>query len=145
MNNLPKWQYPGIAPVFNDFESATALEATAKVYAAMNKLIEECNTLADELSREMASFSGGTAAEIQNFKETVEKRMCHKFDDLNARMGEIKVEILKFNNEWLAQHTTAVLPAVSAADNGLLLGVRNGVWAKVELIYDPNTEALGFG
>ena len=43
MNNLPIWNYPGTLPAFQDTESLTALEATAKVYAAMRKLIEEYN------------------------------------------------------------------------------------------------------
>lgn len=145
MEKLPLWRYPGTAPAFKDTESVTALEAAAKLYGAMNKLIEEYNSTISELNTQMENFTGGTANEIQNFKETVTKQLCEKFNDLNAQMGKIKVEILNFNNAWLAQYTTAVLPTVSAADNGKLLGVSGGVWGKVNLVYNPETESLGFG
>lgn len=145
MNKLPLWRYPGTAPAFHDVESATALEAGAKVYGAMNKLIEEYNSLATELNKEIENFTGGTAQEIQNFKETVDRRLCEKFNDLNARMGEIKAELLAFNNAWLGQYTNAALPGATAADNGKLLGVVDGTWAKVGLVYNPVTESLEFG
>ena len=57
MNLLPKWVLPSTSPAFHDFESATVLEQTAKVYAALNSMITEYNKFADEVNGLLTNFT----------------------------------------------------------------------------------------
>lgn len=66
MNRLPKWVLTNKYPAFYDTESASVIEQTAKVYGAMNTLIDEYNAFVDSVNENMATFE---AEEIQKFEE----------------------------------------------------------------------------
>lgn len=50
MNTLPKWVLANPIPAIHDFESLTVLEQTARIYGAMNQLINEWNKMIEQLS-----------------------------------------------------------------------------------------------
>ncbi len=83
MRKLPHWVLPNRNPAFYDSESATAIEQTAKVYAAMNELIDNYNAFVDsvtsanetfqaELTGETNTFAVGLRQEFQDFIDIVE-------------------------------------------------------------------------
>ena len=57
MQLLPKWTMLRPMPVLYDTESATAIEMVGKVYGAMNELIKEYNSFADEVNTKLGSFT----------------------------------------------------------------------------------------
>ena len=50
MNKLPKWVLANPFPALHDFESLTVIDQTARIYGAMNQLIEEWNKMIEQLS-----------------------------------------------------------------------------------------------
>jgi hypothetical protein len=50
MNTLPKWLLANPFPALHDFESLTVIDQTARIYGAMNQLIEEWNKMIEQLS-----------------------------------------------------------------------------------------------
>lgn len=132
MNLLPKWRLTGALPSVNDFESATAIEMVAKVYNAMNGLINEYNEFADQINKDVSNFTESGQQEIANFKESVEERIRCKFNDLDASLAKIKTDLVTYTNDYLA--TVPALPVVSASDNAKFMSVVNGTWAAVYLI-----------
>lgn len=50
MNTLPKWVLANPFPAIHDFESLTAIDQTARIYGAMNQMIDEWNKMIEQLS-----------------------------------------------------------------------------------------------
>ena len=50
MNTLPKWALANPFPALHDFESLTVIDQTARIYGAINQLIEEWNKMIEQLS-----------------------------------------------------------------------------------------------
>ena len=71
MQLLPKWVLPPTMPAIYDLESGTALEMTAKVYGAMNTLIEEYNKFADSVNEHMKTFTESETEKRTEFEKTV--------------------------------------------------------------------------
>lgn len=68
---LPKWIMTSKHPAFYDAESGSAIEQTAKVYGAMNKLIEEYNAFVDELNKKINEFEAGVTTSNEEFKTCI--------------------------------------------------------------------------
>lgn len=161
MNQLPIWMLTE-KPAFNDHESFTVLEASAKVYAAMRDLIAEYNKFAQDLQKEIESFTGSSREEIENFKEYVEKRLQDRFNSMDQAMAKIsadmKKEIIDLNSENVADMNAMndamnqamnqmnaemiqrvqeiqgdVIPYSGTSPEGSFLRVVNGVWTAVEI------------
>lgn len=133
-------------PAIYDLESATPTEMVAKIHGAMNTLINNYNNFVVEMEKEMQTLSQGSATEIQNFKESVEKRIGAQFDELNAQFLKLRADLLEYAAQYLAENVEGVLPPITTADNGKLLQAVNGVWTPVTptFTYDPETETLNF-
>lgn len=127
INKLPIWNYPGKRPAFQDTESLTVLEASAKVYATLNEMIDDYNKFYEEVTKEFNELSEATSEEIQNFKDNVEERLCEKFHEIDERLAIIKQD---------------TLPEVSEADNNKILAVIDGNWTTASITYDEATESL---
>lgn len=67
MQLLPKWVLTNPLPGVYDLESGTATEMTARVYAAMNNLIEEYNAFADSINNKITEFTGTTEEQYNLF------------------------------------------------------------------------------
>jgi len=68
MRKLPIWNLTTKRPAFYDMESLTAVEQTAKIYGAMQELIDEYNTFATELNKSIEEFEKGTNQDLECFK-----------------------------------------------------------------------------
>lgn len=66
---LPHWVLTDGFPAFYDTESATAIEQTARLYAAMEKLIDDYNTFVDQVNEEITKFENGTHKDMGRFKK----------------------------------------------------------------------------
>ncbi len=87
MKKLPYWILTDEFPSFYDCESKTAVEQTARVYGAMQKLIDEYNKFIDDLNAELENFENGTTEDVELFKMGVNQ----KFDDFVA-IVELKLK-----------------------------------------------------
>lgn len=56
MDFLPKWVLTRSLPAFKDGESATALEQSYRLYKAMQELIDDYNTFAENVNVKMTEF-----------------------------------------------------------------------------------------
>ena len=130
MEMLPKWVLPPTLPSIYDHESFTALEMVAKVYGAMNTLIEEYTAFASELQAAVTEFKTkmendselfaiGLRQEFQDFIDVVELRL----DAQDKALAELSV-----NTEQIARDIVN-----TAIKSGSLYVVEE---------YDPATEEL---
>lgn len=143
--NLRPWLLQPF-PATYDLESATPTEMVAKIHGAMNTLIDNYNKFIVDMEKEMQTLSQGSATEIQNFKQSVEKRIGDQFNELNAQFIKLRADLLEYTAQYLAENVEGVLPVITSADNGKLLQAINGVWTPVTptFTYDPETETLNF-
>lgn len=108
MEALPKWVLVNHLPAIHDFESLTVIEQTARIYGAMNQLIEEYNKFAADLrndvqnfetnvSKETEMFAIGLRQEFQDFIDVVELRLESQdqtLSDAVSNMEQITREIV---------------------------------------------------
>lgn len=136
---LPKWALPPTMPSAYEFESATALEMTAKVYGAMSQMIKDYNTFADEINEEIRSFTGSSSEEIQNFKKSIEQRLICEFNKMDAAFAKMKTDTVKYADGKISEIYEQYL-------DGQITQVINQKIAAGEiditLVYDPETESL---
>ena len=139
MRLLPKWALVTQPTAIYDLESVTPLQQTARVYGAMQEMIREYNTFADLINKEISEFVGSSEVEIQNFKESVEKRICCKFNEMDAAFSKMKVDIVHYMDDKIVekyqqtihdQLSQIVSEKIAAGD------------IDIRLTYDPETESL---
>jgi hypothetical protein len=136
---LNNWILPNGIPSAYDWESATALERTAKLNGAVQMLIEDYNKFIDELTAEIKSFTGSTAAEIAEFKQIVEQRLRCKFEDLDARIAEFNIGVKTLVTEEAERvYTEHVDGYIDQAINEKIVSGD----IELTLVYDPETESL---
>lgn len=142
---LPKWVLPSVSSIY-DLESATLSEMVPKLYGAMRNMIEDYNKFADEINAEIETYTESGSNSIQEIRESVERRLICKFNDLDSRFGAIKMELAAYAEKYLQENVQGSLPIVSAADNGKFLQAQDGKWIPVSpaFVYDPETESLTF-
>ena len=79
------------------------------------------------------------SAEIAEFKQTIEKRLICKFNDLDARYNEIKVDMLRYADDKIAAVYESYL------DEQLSRLISEKIASgdiNITLVYDPETESL---
>lgn len=75
MNLLPKWVLANHFPALHDFESLTVIEQTARVYGAMQTLINEYNAFAEATNEQLASFTDEETEARKEFELQITKVM----------------------------------------------------------------------
>ena len=134
IDNLPKWNIADSNPAFYEYESATAIEMVAKLYAKVKELIESHNTFTDEMTKAFEEFkqavndnfelfSTELRQEFQDFIDVVEL----KIKDQDAKIDDA-VDYMKNK-------------IVSTTQNIVINALANGnIYAKLN--YDTENEAL---
>jgi uncharacterized protein YdcH (DUF465 family) len=136
---LPRWVLPPTFPSLHDAESATAIEQTAKVYGAMQKMIEDYNNFTDQINKEIETFTSSSTEEINEFKKSIEQRLICKFNDMDARLHEIKAGIPVYADQKIADIYEQYLDAhMSQLINEKIAAGE----IDITLVYDPETESL---
>lgn len=131
MQLLPKWVLPPTMPAIYDLESGTALEMTAKVYGAMNTLIEEYNKFADSVNTAMGTFTEEEKTARKQFETDVTKVYreftctMEKYLRLNLDDTATKVIIEGMNNGSIPVPVDSTLsrtnyPAEAAATGSMI-------------------------
>lgn len=118
MNPLPKWALANPIPAIHDFESLTVIDQTARIYGAMNTLINEYNKFAETVNTQLSSFT----EEEHEARTTFEKEITELMRQFRCDMEQYLVVNLD---------DTAVKYLNSAINEG-----------RINLAYDPDSESL---
>lgn len=133
MNRLPHWSITDKFPAFFDTESATAIEQTAKLYGAMNTLIDSYNEWVDKINAEIEEFENSTDKNIEKFAMGLRQEFQDFIDVIELKIAsqdkeiEDAVKYMKDNlNDTLSYEVNKV--------------INEGVM--IDLNYDEATESL---
>ena len=122
MNTLPKWVLVNPIPAIHDFESLTVIDQTARIYGAMNQLIEEYNKFAETVNDHLSNFTES------------EKEARREFElNITKVMNEFRCSMEQYLVLNLEDTATALINA--AIEDGRILVQQ----------YDPETESLNIG
>ena len=119
MNRLPEWVMTNKFPSVYDSESGTAIEMVAKVYGAMQGIIEEHNKIADETEKQIEAFEKGTTDDIAQFKQNMTSIMAAHIKSVETVIDMLMKQSADMINE----------------------AIRTGQ-IDVNLVYNPETEQL---
>lgn len=110
MNVLPKWVLANHFPAIHDFESLTVLEQTARIYGAMNALIEEYNKFADSVNNQLSTFTESEEEARKEFElqitKVIREFMCcweQKTADLNETAKTLFNEAIQAGKITIAE------------------------------------------
>lgn len=130
MQLLPKWVLTNPLPSVFDTESGSVIEMTAKVYAAMNGLIEEYNAFADSVNAKISEFTAETEEQYNLFALDLRQEFQDFIDVINIKYQAQQTMI----GDAIANMTEIAKSEIAAAiESGAL---------EVTTVYDPDTESL---
>lgn len=86
MNLLPHWVLTDKFPAFYDSESKTALEQTARVYAAMQELITEYNKFVESVNGAITDFDTSSTKEYEIFTTAMSQKFQDFIDVINLKI-----------------------------------------------------------
>lgn len=142
MKLLPKWCITDKYPALYDIESATAIEQTAKLYGAMNELIEEYNAFVDKINADVEAFINGSKAdfelfttglrqEFQDFIDVIELKIQAQDKAIDDAIASMNTQL----EEGLAQ-ITATLNSMKSELATYTNNLKNELYTYVEEIYN---------
>lgn len=99
MRKLPFWFITKTRPAFYDVDSATAIEQTAKVYGAMQEMIEDYNKFVDEITKAFNDFTDSTDKDIECFKTHINCICENYITTIDAKVQTQDATIEAFKNE----------------------------------------------
>lgn len=136
---LPAWVLPPTLPSVYESESATALEMVAKVYGATKTVVEDYNKFVYEINKEISGFTSSSAAEIENFKKSIEQRLDCQFKAMNTKMADVGIELQKNALDHFKRYVEEGLR--ETAEDAIIDLVAAGT-IKVDVVYDPDHEEI---
>ncbi len=107
MNKLPNWILNHRFPSVYDSDSKTVIEQTARVYGAMNDLIEEYNRYVETLNSEIAKFETGIVSTQECFRNNITKVMNEFIESVDNKIlnleSHLKTNIRETLNIWIQE------------------------------------------
>lgn len=89
MINLPEWRLTNKYPAFYDSESGSAIEQTAKVYAAMQELIKEYNQFVKDTNTAIDDFINTTNQDQETFATALRQEFQDFIDTVDMKIENI--------------------------------------------------------
>lgn len=130
MQLLPKWVLTNPLPSVFDTESGSVIEQTAKVYAAMNGLIEEYNAFADSVNNKISEFTAETEEQYNLFALDLRQEFQDFIDVIDIKYTAQQKEIDNMVQNVREIATTEINAAIASGA------------ISVTTVYDPETESL---
>lgn len=127
MEYLPKWVLTNRFPSVYDSESATCIEQTARLYGAMQSLIEEYNQFAENVNSVIDTFVDNSETDQAQFKAEITKIMHNYIQSIDIKINDA-INYMKTNIE----DTTSKIVGE---------GIESGLY-RVGVAYDPETETI---
>ena len=115
MQPLPKWVLANPFPALHDFESLTVLDQTARIYGAMNQMIEEWNKMIEQIF-------------------AFEKSETESREEFEMKLTKV---IREFICEWEKNMSDLQLIAKDTINEAISSGA-----IKINEVYNPETESL---
>ena len=97
MYTLPRWVLTNSKPGFYDTESATAIEQTAKLYKAMQDLIDEYNSFAEKSNKIITDFIEGTQKDYEAFQVALRQEFQDFIDTIELKCLDQDRKISELN------------------------------------------------
>lgn len=137
MERLPHWVLTNKFPALFDSESATVIEQTARVYGAMQALIDEYNTFVDEMNKTVTQEFQSQDQTISEAVDFMTKNLAAGIEALLSeyeQSGEMDAAVKKVFNEILNEisilnsrmSTFTALEEGSTTGDAELLDIRTG-------------------
>lgn len=126
MNQLPNWVIVNPRPAVHDYESVTAIEMVAKLYGAMQQLIDECN----KLEGTFTEFAKSEEEKRTDFETDAEQVMREFVCKVEQDVQSIRDEVAKNMLEVERVVTEQIVNAIAAGT------------IEITQSYDASTEAL---
>lgn len=115
MNTLTKWVLANPLPAIHDFESLTVIDQTARIYGAMNQLINEWNKMIEQLS----GFEKSETESREEFELKITKVIMEFMCSWNQKTADLEMFVQTILNEAIAAGKLTITE-----------------------VYDPETESL---
>lgn len=134
MQLLPTWTLTDRHPAFFETESGSAIEATARVYAAMNNLIKEYNQFAENTNEIIESFKAETEQEQECFKQCITELVETYIKSIDIKIDKqdkIISDAVQYMSDNIVQTTTNIVNEKLA--NGEIV---------VGTVYNEETESM---
>lgn len=112
MKLLPQWVLTHLKPGFYDVESGTTIEQTAKVYKAMNELIEEYNTFVDNWNTRIEEFNSGVISDNEAFRIALRQEFQDFIDVVALKVTELE----HYAKNTISSELEQVFKEISASD-----------------------------
>lgn len=141
MRLLPRWALVNPPSALYDLESVTPLQQTARVYGAMQEMIREYNNFADQINKEITEFVESGEAEVSNFKESVEERICCKFREMDAAFSKFRLEMKQYTDITLEKAFDIFGVTVEATGERIVLADAADEEIRGLSIYGKTTQA----
>ena len=136
IDNLPKWHIADSNPAFYEYESATAIEMVAKLYAKVKELIESHNTFTEEMTKTFEDFKKAVNDNFTVFSTELRQEFQDFIDVIDLKIKE---------------QDTKIDDAVDYMKNKIVSTTQNVVMSSlsnkeidVAMDYDLETESLRF-
>lgn len=88
MQRLPHWKITDFNPAFYDTESLTAIEQTARVYGAMQTMIDEFNNFVDSVNHSIEEFENGMTTDFEEFTVGLRQEFQDFIDVVELRVSD---------------------------------------------------------
>lgn len=134
MRKLPHWALTDKNPAFYDTESATAIEQTAKLYGAMQELIEEYNQFVDGVNQNIEAFENGMTSDFEEFKVGLRQEFQDFINVIDLKVSAQDQKIEDAENYMRNNIVSVTSDIVNQA-------IVNGT-IKITEVYNPDTESL---
>lgn len=94
MQRLPKWVIPSPMPSVLETESLTAIEMNARLYGAMQTLIDEHNKWVDQVNAQLAEHEAAEKKARKDFETEWTKTLFEYRCSIDQHLAAMKNEII---------------------------------------------------
>ncbi len=136
---LPRWMLPSMSSIY-DLESSTISEMVPKLYGTMRALIDDYNEFVDDINTQIQTFTGSSEEEIANFKKAIEDRLRCKFNDLDAKLSRIVLDMKQYTDITMSRAFDVFGVTVKATGEDLILTDATDEEIRALSIYGKTTQ-----
>lgn len=145
MQLLPTWTLTDRHPAFFDGESGSVIEATARVYAAVNNLITEYNTFAENANKIMNEFQNTTKEEQECFKRCITELIEKYIKSIDIKISKQDLTIsnaIKNQDKTVADAVEYMKNNITETATSIINEkIANGTF-NVGVVYNEETEQI---
>lgn len=123
MNRLPPWNIPVHSPAAWDVQSGTVTEQTARLYDAMNQLIEEYNKTVEQISAFEKSEQEQRTEYETKLTKVIREFMCN----WEQKMNDIPGMVTDLINEAIKAGSISITEEYDPEKESLNMSVTGGV------------------